>query len=150
MDKKVIYQFVFISILLTFSITLITLYHSKANTLKTAIHSAETVSNVVKNGLTSYMLNENMHKVDTFLNSVSSMKNINNLWIIRGDNVSAQFGEVLTKKPKDSIDEAVLKDGIMKYELQEDFLKTTMRISIPYKAVLDNNVDCLKCHNFQN
>ncbi len=150
MDKKVIYQFLFISILLTLSITIITLYHSKTNTLKTAIHSAETVSNVVKNGLTSYMLNENMHQVNTFINSVSNMKDVNNLWIIRGDNVSSQYGEVSTKKPKDSIDIAVLKDGIMKYEVSEDFLKTTMRITIPYKAVLENNIDCLKCHNVPN
>jgi diguanylate cyclase (GGDEF)-like protein len=78
------------------------------------------------------------------------MKDVNSLWIIRGDNVSAQFGEVLTKKPKDSIDVAVLKEGVMKYEVNEDFLKTTMRISIPYKAVLENNIDCLKCHNVQN
>jgi hypothetical protein len=91
-----------------------------------------------------------MQKVDTFINSVSSMKNIDNLWIIRGDNVSAQFGEVLTKKPKDSIDITVLKDGVMKYEVKEDLLKTTMRISIPYKAILENNVDCLKCHNVPN
>ena len=96
------------------------------------------------------MLNENMHQVNTFINSVSNMKDVNNLWIIRGDNVSSQYGEVSTKKPKDSIDIAVLKDGIMKYEVSEDFLKTTMRITIPYKAVLENNIDCLKCHNVPN
>lgn len=147
MDKKIIYQFAFISLFLILSVTLITLYHARTNTLKAAIHNAEVVSNVVKNGLTSYMVNENMHEVDTFINSVSSMKNINNLWIVRGENVSSQFGEISTKKIKDNIDENVLKNGTMQYEISEDFLKTTMRITIPYKAILENGVDCLKCHN---
>ena len=46
------------------------------------------------------MLNENMHQVNTFINSVSNMKDVNNLWIIRGDNVSSQYGEVSTKNLK--------------------------------------------------
>jgi GGDEF domain-containing protein len=147
MDKKIIYQFAFISLFLILSVTIITLYHARTNTLKSAIHNAEVVSNVVKNGLTSYMINENMHEVDTFINSVSSMKNINNLWLVRGENVSSQFGEISTKKVKDNIDENVLKNGVMQYEISEEFLKTTMRITIPYKAILENGVDCLKCHN---
>ena len=146
MDKKILYQFLTISLFLVLSMTLITLYYSRTNTLKTAVHSAEVISNVVKNGLTSHMINENMHEVDTFINSVSSMKNINNLWIVRADSVSSQFGEISTKKVRDDIDESVLKNGIMQYELSENFLKTTMRITIPYKAILENGVDCLKCH----
>lgn len=150
MDKKVVYQFTFISLFLVLSVTLITLYQSRLNALKLAINNAEVISNVVKNGLTSYMINENMHKVDTFINSVNNMKNINNLWIVRGENVSSQFGEDLTKKAKDEMDAIVIKNGVMQYELTEDFLKTSMRITIPYKAVLENGVDCLKCHNVQN
>ncbi len=146
MDKKIIYKFIIVTLISVITVSLLTVYNSRNSTLKAAIHNAEIVSNVVKNGLTSYMINGNTHELNTFLNSVSSMKHVNNLWIVRGDNVVSQFGDASDKKPKDDIDRFVIKTGTMKYQLQESIINTTMRITIPYKAVLENGIDCLKCH----
>ena len=146
MDKKIIYKFILVSTFSVIIVALLTIYNSRNSTLKAAIHNAEIVSNVVKNGLTSYMINGNTHEINTFLNSVSSMKHVNNLWIVRGDNVVSQFGDANNNNPKDDIDKFVIKTGTMKYQLHESIINTTMRITIPYKAVLENGIDCLKCH----
>lgn len=150
MNKKIIYQFAGISLVLTLIVSLLSLYSFRDNTVKLAVHNAQTISEVVKNGLTSYMINNNMHQSDTFVNSVASMKNIDHLWLVRSDLVNNQFGENEKRKPKDNIDEEVLKTGVTQYKLEENFAKTSMRITIPYKAIWENGVDCVKCHDVKH
>lgn len=146
MDKKIILRFLIISIIITIFISLITVYNINNNNKKQALNNAEMISNVVKNGLTSFMKNDDMQNIDHFLNSVSNMEEINKLWIVRSDLVNKQFPTLNPKHPKDDIDKEVLSTGETKYT----FNSNSMRISIPYKASWDNNVNCTSCHNVTN
>ena len=71
MEKKIFYQFIIIAIFLTFSISAISLYNLKNNSIKSSIHDAEQLSEVIKNGLTAHMINANMNQVDAYINSIS-------------------------------------------------------------------------------
>ena len=147
MNKKIIYKFSIVSSIIVLLIALFVLYSFKNNNIKLVVHNAENIANIVRSGLTSHMINGNMNQVDTFINSVSSTQSIEQLWLIRGDLVNNQFGKVEKRAPRDSIDEEVLKTGQTKYQLNENFIKTTMRITIPYKVSLQGGIDCTKCHN---
>lgn len=147
MNKKIIYKFIIISVLITSIVTVLSFYSFKDNIKKQSIKNAQTISEVVKNGLTAYMINNNMHESDTFINSVASMREINHLWLVRNEQINKQFGKNDKKVPKDSIDQKVLKTGEMEYVFNENLSSNTMRITIPYNAVWENGIDCTKCHN---
>ena len=94
MNKKIIYQFSIISFILVLTVTLLVLYSFRNNNIKLAVNNAENISNIVRSGLTSHMINGNMHQVDTFINTISNIQNINQLWLVRSDLVNEQFGKI--------------------------------------------------------
>jgi two-component system, cell cycle response regulator len=147
MERKIFYQFIIIAISLTFVISAISLYNSKNNSLKSSIHNAEQLSEVIKNGLTAHMINANMDQVDTYINSITSVKNITKFWVVRNASVEEQYGIKEKNKPRDNIDKKVLETGQIEYQLNEKLFYTNMRITIPYKVVLSNGVNCINCHN---
>jgi diguanylate cyclase (GGDEF)-like protein len=133
-------------LLLCVTITVLSLYNLRSSGIKSAIHNAESISEVIKSGLTSHMVNNNMKEVDTFIQSVSNMKNVEKLWLVRSELVNKQFSNKSYNTPRDKIDEDVLKSGKMKYQIEENITKTLVRVSIPYNAIADKGIDCLKCH----
>ena len=147
MEKKIIYQFVTIAFLLILSVSLISIYNSKNNSIKSSIHNAKVISEVVKNGLNTHINNTNMNQIDSYINSFSNVENITNLWIARNESINNQSGINENKKPKDEIDKKVLETGQIAYKLNENLFHTNLRITIPYKAMSNNGVDCLSCHN---
>ena len=146
MERIIIFKFVIISLLLICFVTGITLHSTKDNSIKASIHNAELISEIVKNDLTSHMINNNMNQMNTKINSISSIKSIKNLWVVRSESVSNQYGLNDKQKAKDSIDKKVLETGQTIYELNEDLFYTSMRVTVPYKASFDNGIDCLSCH----
>lgn len=138
MNKQFSYKIVVISLIITAFITILNLYNSKENVLKSSLHNAEMVADVVKGGLTSYMLNDNMHQVDTYINAISDMKNISNIWLVRSESVNQQFKAKEIRSPRDNLDKDVLKSGKLQYSINDN----VMRVSIPYNA----ESDCIKCH----
>ena len=147
MEKKIFYQFIIIAIFLTFSISAISLYNLKNNSIKSSIHNAEQLSEVIKNGLTAHMINANMNQVDAYINSISNVKNITKFWIVRNTSVEEQYGLIKNSKARDEIDKKVLETGQTVYELNERLFYTNMRITVPYKVAIENGVNCLSCHN---
>ncbi len=147
MRQKIILQFLAIAILLAIIITSLSLYNLRSTGIKSVIHNAETISEAVKNGLTTHMINNNMDEVDTYLNLVSNMKNVEKLWLVRGDLVTKQFGSSTKNQlPRDNMDKSVLISGKMNYKLNESLMKTSIRITIPYVATAGVGIDCLQCH----
>ncbi len=147
MIKKFTFQLLFIGIVLIVLVTLLSLYNLRSTNLKSSIHNAEVIANVIKTGLPSHMKSGDIDRIDTFINSVASMKNIEELWLVRSDLISEQFGKENLRKPRDEIDLEVLRTGQIKYELNENLIKTTMRVTVPYNSILKNGIDCNKCHN---
>ncbi|RXK00296.1 hypothetical protein CRU98_03815 [Arcobacter sp. CECT 8986] len=147
MRKKSTLLFIVIGLMVTALVTALCLYNLRDANLKSSVKNAQVISNVVKNGLLSHMINGNTEQINTFVDSVASMKNIEELWVIRSDFIRKQYGKDKLRAPKDDIDEDVLRTGKLKYSLDEHFTKTIMRITVPYKATSSNGVDCVSCHN---
>merc|ERR1711879_943743 len=134
-------------IMLCLSITALSLYNLRTSGIKSAIQNAESISEVIKSGLTSHMVNDNMHEVSTFIQSVSNLKDVKELWLVRSELLNNQFQKESYNTPKDEIDKEVIQTGELKYQIDESFTKTFVRVTIPYNAIADKGIDCLKCHN---
>ena len=106
-------------------------------------------ADIVKNSLTSHMVNGNMSQRDVFLDSIGQLKNVQSLWLVRAKSVSEQFGNsnLANEKPKDEIDLQVLKTGIEKIVIEESLYTANLRITIPYTASSLDRPNCLNCHN---
>ena len=81
------------------------------------------------------MINDSMNKVDTFINSVSQIKNIEKIWIVKSTSLNEQAGIKNKNIARDALDKRVLASGKMEYELYEDIAKTSIRVSIPYYEI---------------
>jgi diguanylate cyclase (GGDEF)-like protein len=78
------------------------------------------------------------------------MKDVQSLWIVRGDDVIKQYGEGMqNERPRDAIDRKVLKEGITIRRTQETSANAVLRVTIPYTATSTGNPNCLTCHNVQ-
>ena len=142
MERKIIYQFITIALLLIIAVSLISLYNSKNSSIKSSIHNAEILSEILKNGLNTHIVNKDINEINTYINSFSNINNITNLWLVRNESINNQYGINENKKPRDEIDKKVLETGELRYKLNEDLFHTNLRITIPYKAISNNSVDC--------
>lgn len=149
MKNKITIRMILLMLVFGFVTVLIETYNAREEGIKNGLKKADAIAEVVKSGLTAHMINGNMNQVNVFLNSISQTKNVDKIWIIRGDNVIKQFGEANDLvAPKDAIDDSVIKTGNPSFELNESFLsKAELRVTIPYKAVASQNINCLHCHN---
>jgi diguanylate cyclase (GGDEF)-like protein len=108
---------------------------------------AHLVSQSVKNGLTAHMVNGIMENRDFYINETKNLSHIDNLWIIRSEEVSKQFGKT-NELIVDDIDAEVLKTGETISVMDENFFgHSTYRITIPYKAEQTQSINCLSCHD---
>ena len=146
MKKNIILNSIIFILILSISITILSLYNLRTSGIKSAIHNAESISEVVKSGLTSHMINGNTDEIDTFIQSVSNMNNVEKLWLIRSELLNEQYNNESNHVPRDEIDKEVIRTGKTQYHIDENITKTFVRVSIPYNAVTDKGVDCLKCH----
>ena len=147
MKKNLFLTSIIMIIMLCLSITALSLYNLRTSGIKSAIQNAESISEVIKSGLTSHMVNDNMHEVSTFIQSVSNLKDVKELWLVRSELLNNQFQKESYNTPKDEIDKEVIQTGELKYQIDESFTKTFVRVTIPYNAIADKGIDCLKCHN---
>jgi two-component system cell cycle response regulator len=148
--KRNISLFTIIIILaLSLSITVCSLYNLRKTGIEAALHNAASIADVIKSGLTAHMINDSMHEVDTFVNSVADLENINKLWLVRSPLINNQFNKEINK-PLDQLDKKVLETGKMQYSIDEAITHTLVRVTIPYNAVADKGVNCLKCHNVKH
>ncbi|AXH11925.1 GGDEF domain-containing protein [Halarcobacter bivalviorum] len=147
MRKNITLYTIVMIIMLSVTISIFSLYNLRKTGIKSAIHNAQSISEVVKSGLTAHMINGNMQEVDTFINSASNIKNVEQLWLVRSKYVNEQFPTShLKNPPRDEFDKEVLQTGKMKYSIEEEITSTTVRVTIPYNAVAEKGIDCLKCH----
>ncbi|MDQ1245281.1 MAG: hypothetical protein QG565_1622 [Campylobacterota bacterium] len=117
--------------------------------INSAVEKSQMAANIVKDGLTAHMVNGMMDKRQYFLDKIATSNNIKSLWIARGENVIAQYGEGLYNETvRDAIDREVLRTGERVQKITENTKNTTLRVTIPYKASTPiDNTNCMSCHN---
>lgn len=134
--------------LLTLIIVALVAIGSRESGYDSAKKRAYLTADIVKNTLTSHMINGNMHQRDTFLNSLERLRELNELWVIRSPKVSEQFGtHDSNETPRDEVDQEVLKTGKEKVVINETLERANLRITIPYTASSLDKPNCLSCHN---
>ena len=149
MNKNILSKFTISAIILLIIISTVTLYNLRNTTLKAAVINAENFSEVVKDGLTSYMVNCDFDKSQIFLSNILDNKNISNIRVIRNQNLHDQYGLRSDKLAKTDIEKEVLKTGETKYVVKEDLLNSQLKITVPLKYEPTKNIDCKSCHNIQ-
>ncbi|KIM10216.1 MAG: diguanylate cyclase [Sulfuricurvum sp. PC08-66] len=114
---------------------------------KSAEEKAQMTASIVRDGLTAHMVNGIMDKRLDFLENVASAKSVKNLWVVRADIVSNQYGMGFTNEtPRDDIDRQVLASGKEIQKVQESSEHATIRVTIPYIATAYGHPNCLNCH----
>ena len=134
--------------LLTLIIVALVAIGSRESGYEGAKKRAYLTAEIVKNSLTSHMVNGNMHQRDVFLDSLERMVELNELWVTRSPKVTEQFGtEVTNELPRDEIDKKVLRTGKEEVIIDESLQEASLRITIPYIASAMDKPNCLSCHN---
>jgi len=109
---------------------------------------AELTAKIVKEGLTTMMVNGTMKDRDLFLSAIRSPESVRALWVIRSSKVIDEYGPGLHKeKPHDAIDREVLQSGKSVKKLTEKANRVFYRITIPYVATSAQEKNCLRCHH---
>ncbi len=117
--------------------------------IKSATEKSKLAATIVKDGLTAHMVNGVMDNRSYFLNQISQGDEVKSLWLVRSENVIKQYGEGMNYETvRDAIDKEVLKNGSSVKKIIEDSNNILLRVSIPYKATVNNgNTNCLTCHD---
>ena len=150
MKRKLLTRFILLFLGVSIFFILFQTYNIRKMAINLSKSEAFRISELVKDGLTSHMVNGTMDKRGIFIDEVTSKKDIKALWIIRGPKVVDQFGQGnVYEKPRDEIDKKVLQSGKIYSKLIDPFGsdETIVRVTIPYKATVTNNINCLQCHN---
>ena len=147
MQKKlsfIILGTIFVSFALLVSISLLSIRHFG---IKNAEEKAEIIAELVQNGLTAHMLSNTMDQREFFLKKIATSKGVESLWIVRSPSVINQYGEGFNNEtPHDSIDQKVLKQGVMHQEITESSHEAKLRVTAPYIAKEDGLPNCISCH----
>jgi diguanylate cyclase (GGDEF)-like protein len=148
MQNKILTRIGLMIIASTVAIILIVLVNFRTYGINAATDKAEIVSELVKNGLTSHMINGTMDKRESFLKNISHIKDVEKLWVLRSELVNKQYGPAKKHElPRDVIDEEVLLSGQKQIHLTEKSNKALLRVTIPYNASADELINCFQCHD---
>jgi diguanylate cyclase (GGDEF)-like protein len=117
--------------------------------INSAVEKSKMAADIVKDGLTSHMVNGIMDKRKYFLNQISSNSDVEFLRVSRADAVIKQYGKGFEEESeRDALDEQVLKTGKMAQKIIETPESISLRVTIPYKATESNSkASCLNCHD---
>jgi hypothetical protein len=97
-----------------------------------AIEKSKMTAGIVRDGLTAHMVNGMMDKREFFLRNISESKDVEDLWIVRSENVISQYGKGFKNEIKrDAIDQEVLETGKEVRQITETPNKAILRVSIP-------------------
>jgi len=117
--------------------------------IKSAVDKATMTAAIVKDGLTAHMVNGIMDKRQYFLDQISTNnEDVRSLWLVRSNAVVQQYGEGFNSETiRDDIDKEVIETGKMYKKIEENTNNIILRVSIPYKATVSGQINCLSCHN---
>ena len=111
------------------------------------LQKANMIASLVQDGLTAHMVNGTMDKRETFLNNVKESSGALKIWLFRTQKVIELFGKGLNDESiQDDIDRKTIETAMPQKVINEKLLKSTLRITIPYIATIEQNPNCLSCH----
>jgi len=150
--SKILLIVAFILLILGLANLINIVFNFRDTSISNAFEKSKMAANIVKDGLTAHMVNGTMPQREYFLKQISSNKEIKSLWIVRGKNVTKQYGEGFSDETmRDEIDKNVLKTGKIQKKLTENLNQAILRVTIPYIATDKTKAaNCLTCHDVKN
>lgn len=146
--QKILLRVGFMMVLATLVIIFIVSFNFRNYGIDAAKDKAQIIAELVKTGLTSHMINGTMDHRDVFLDGISTMKDVESLWVVRGEMVNKQYGPPRPDElPRDDIDKLVLENGKIYETLDEGSERAVLRFTIPYNATTNETAKCLECHD---
>lgn len=135
-------------LLLAIALLAVTGYHFRSLSKTAVQNQAMAHADLVRAGLTAHMKAGVMDKRDYYLEEIRQLRQVNNLRVIRGDQVSAQFGPGRAlESPADELAQRALTGGIEPIiEIQEFSWHPRVRMIVPYVASAEGSLNCLACH----
>jgi len=150
-NKKILLIVAFMLIALAAATIINVALNFRSYSYESAIDKSKMTAVMVRDGLTSHMVNKIMDKRSFFLQNISNYDGVEALWVVRSAKVDAQFGPGhSSERPRDTIDKKVLASGVMATKVTENSDKAKLRVSIPYIADSLASPDCTSCHNVQD
>jgi len=137
----VVFVALFIAIISIFSLNL------REVGIKSAEDKARVTGKIIKDGLTAHMVSGVMDHREFFLKSIENTENVKNIWVSRAQSVIDQYGRGFNNEiPRDQIDRDVLASGKEKSVVVDELTTSTFRLTIPYIATDEGDLNCLTCH----
>ncbi|QEP42447.1 diguanylate cyclase [Ectothiorhodospiraceae bacterium BW-2] len=120
--------------------------------IHTAESHAQSVAEVVRVSMTEAMINGVIQHRSSFLERMQEVKGLNDVYLVRGQHVVAQYGAGLaSERAVDDIDRQVLLTGqAVSTIIDEQGMSPTFRTTIPYIASSEGEPNCLNCHQVKN
>lgn len=132
---------------LTLIVVLIVTLNFRHYGIEAAIQKSHLTAELVRDALTTHMVNGWMDKRQFYLGQITNSQNIKNLWLVRSQTVIDQFGPSLYNEvARDKYDQQVIDTGKPVERLEENPKEALLRVTIPYTASSLGNPNCLQCH----
>ncbi|MBF0566537.1 MAG: diguanylate cyclase [Nitrospirae bacterium] len=145
---KILMRIVLSLILLSIIVQGIVFISFRNFSLGTSKEKALTAAELIRDTITSFMINGVYDKQDVFIDRIKSAHGLKEVNILRGGTVISQFGEQKnTSHIKTPLEVEVLDTGKMKASLKEDLAHVEYSLVIPYKVLANERVKCLNCHH---
>ena len=138
-----------INVLLILSIILLLITGLNFRSLSTTALENQALAHaeLVKAGLTAHMKAGIMDRRDYYLDEISRLQQIKSLGIIRGDEVTSQFGPGRAwERVVDPLARQAFDAKKPVFILDEFSVNPTIRVIIPYIASQQGALNCLACH----
>lgn len=123
-----------------------TVQEQRQTAVRQAESFSETLHEITMAGLTTMMITGTINRRAEFLDQIIELQNVHDLRVLRGDNVSRQYGPGGEhERPRDAIERNVLETGEPYIALSED--RSTLRAVMPVlnsRQYLGKN--CTLCH----
>ncbi len=146
--KKISVRVVGMVVVLALTGVVFLLLSARSYSVKASEKTSKVVADLVRLGLNAHMMTGTMDRRDFFLKAIRDLEGVKEMYVIRGEAVSKQFGKGREQeRPRDRFDLEVLKTGKPHEELRETLTGATFRVTIPYIAKKYKDINCLMCHN---
>lgn len=139
---------ILIGILLVTLVSFISISYSiRKLALEQSKEKANIVAQIIKDSLTSFMINGIMDKREEFLHKIKEVKGVKEIKVLRSDTVIKQFGKgLIYEEAINTLENRVLQTGIEQEFLDENIKSAVYKVIIPYKAEVYKGINCLNCH----
>lgn len=134
-------------LILSIIVLLVTALNFRALSTRALENQALAHAELVKAGLTAHMKAGIMDRRDYYLDEIRQLNQINSLNVIRGEQVTTQYGPGKAwERVADGAAQRALDARKPVFILDELSLKPTIRVIIPYIASQQGALNCLACH----